>query len=55
MSGCRKSVIETYECTVCKQLMFVPRKTDRKRGRLHLKTLWCPYCERKTIFENQGS
>ena len=46
--------ISILECTVCGKDMYVPRRFGRFRAKGHIKTMYCPYCDRKTDFIETG-
>lgn len=50
----RKFYVSTLYCSVCKNKAFVPRKHDEKRKIGHVKTMWCPYCQKKQNFIERG-
>ena len=40
--------ISWMECRACKGKTPIQRKRGRGRKRGHVKTMWCPWCERVT-------
>ena len=46
--------ISVLECTVCHKDMYVPRRFGKLRPRNHIKTMYCPYCDKKTDFIETG-
>lgn len=35
-------------CPTCGKRFPIPRRPHHSRERGHIKTVWCPYCKRKT-------
>ena len=46
--------ISVLVCPTCGKQMYVPRKHDDKRKIGHVKTMWCPYCQKKQNFIEKG-
>lgn len=44
----RMSHVSALYCVNCGYVMFVPRMRDKLRAHGHVKTMWCPHCEKVT-------
>ena len=50
----KKVKISILRCPECGEVMFVPRRRGKWRKVGHIKTMWCPYCERMVDFVEEG-
>ena len=44
----RMSHVSALACVDCGYVMFVPRMSGTLRAHGHVKTMWCPHCEKVT-------
>ena len=42
--------IENYKCSECGSVFPIPRKCGKKRGKDHVKDLWCAKCNKTMKF-----
>ena len=50
-----KFKISVLVCKECGKDMYVPRRRKAMRKKNHIKTMWCPYCNKKTDFIEDGT
>lgn len=50
-----KRVYSTLICNECGLRMTIPRRNSRKRKEGHIKTMYCPKCDRSTDFTENNT
>ena len=50
-----KYTISTLVCSSCKVEFPIPRRKSHRRGRNHIKTLYCPVCKTEREFKEYNN
>ena len=47
-------LLSSLKCQECGNEISIPRRLDRVRKKGHIKTMYCPYCQKERDFEELG-
>lgn len=46
----RSYFISRLQCNQCGNITAIPRRSNRRKARHHVKTMYCPFCQTETDF-----